>query len=194
LDSVANIGASVWSGGDRQAKSKNDFSAAWAEVSSGIGAGGSATAGVDSPDQPPVRTSLLLALQDVRLNKPATDGSEQEATEDEAETAGIFAKADEEESQKTVIDEIKEKGLAEWAHEQWLERIREKARQTALADLGLTEDDVAAMAPDMQARIEQMIKEVVEEAVRQAVEKAAGENGEKRSNQAMVVSPIITGG
>lgn len=194
MDSVGNVGASLWSGEDRLAKSKTDFSTAWAEFSAGTDVTDLSASGLDGSGQPPVRSSMLVALQDVRLNKPSAADDQPENTEDAAETAGIFATADEEESRKTILDEIKEKGLAEWAHEQWLERIREKARQTALADLGLTEDDVAAMAPDMQARIERMIKEVVEEAVRQATEKATGGNGEKRSDQAMVLNPIITGG
>lgn len=194
MNGVGNVGASLWSGEDRPAKSKTDFSAAWTEFSASTDAADLPVSGLDGAGQPPVRSSMLVALQDVRLNKPSAADDQPENTENAAETAGIFATADEEESRKTILAEIKEKGLAEWAHEQWLERIREKARQTALADLGLTGDDVAAMAPDMQARIEQMIKEVVEEAVRQATEKAAGGNGEKRSGQAMVVNPIITGG
>ena len=136
--------------------------------------------------QSPVDGSLLVALQDVRLNKPAED------EEGETESAGIFA-IGEEDDVETVIDEIMEKGFVDWAHEEWLERIREEARKTVMAGMGLTEDDVASMTPDMQDQVERLIKEAVDEAVRRAVEKAAEENGEETSSQAMVVSPIITG-
>jgi hypothetical protein len=147
-----------------------------------------ANTGLDGTTQPPVRASLLVALQEVRLNKPAED----EAEEGEIESAGIFATGEEDEVE-TVIDEILEKGFVDWAHEEWLERIREEARKTVMAGMGLTEDDVAAMTPDMQDQVERLIKEAVDEAVRRAVEKAAEENGEKTSGQAMVVSPIVTG-
>ncbi|WP_316976259.1 hypothetical protein [Shumkonia mesophila] len=139
--------------------------------------------------QTPVEGSLLVALQDVRLNNPA---AEDEAEEGETESAGIFATGEEDETE-TVIDEILEKGFVDWAHEEWLERIREEARKTVMAGMGLTEDDVASMSPDMQDQVERLIKEAVDEAVSRAVEKAAEENGEKTSGQAMVVSPIITG-
>jgi hypothetical protein len=138
--------------------------------------------------QLPVDGSLLVALQDVRLNKPAKD----EAEEGETGSAGIFATG-EEDDVETVIDEILEKGFVNWAHEEWLERIREEARKTVMAGMGLTEDDVASMTPDMQDQVERLIKEAVDEAVRRAVEKAAEENGEETSGQAMVVSPIVTG-
>lgn len=138
--------------------------------------------------QSPVEGSLLVALQDVRLNRSAGDEDE----EGETESAGIFA-TEEEDGIETVIDEIMEKGFVDWAHEEWLERIREEARKTVMAGMGFTEEDVAAMTPDMQAQIERLIKEAVDEAVRRAVEKAAKENGEETSGQAMVVSPIVTG-
>ena len=178
MDGVTGVGASAWLGGTRPSRSASGFSAAWAEVAAGSN---SAAAGPGASSQSPVRPSMLAALQNVQLNQPSADDEEEGRDGEVAKAAGIFAVEDDEASERTVIDEIKEKGLAEWAHEQWLERIREKARQAALADLGLTEDDVAAMPPDRQARIEEMIREVVEEAVRQAVEKAAEENGEKRS-------------
>ena len=122
------------------------------------------------------------------MNKPSEDD---DADEGGMERAGIFATR-EKDGVETVIDEIMEKGFVDWAHEEWLERIREKARQTSMAGMGLTDDDVASMTPDMQEQIERLIKEAVDEAVRRAVEKAAEEN-EETSGQAMVTSPIVTG-
>lgn len=200
MESVTRVGSSAWATADRPSRQQTGFADAWAEVSAATTGSSSAATTQD----PPARSSMLIALQDVRLNRPVVD-TEKKVGEDVAEDTGkppeaetLFATGEDAAGERSpiddVIEEIKEKGLAEWAHEQWLERIREKARQAALADLGLTEDDLAAMSPDMQARIEAMIKEVVEEAVRQATEKAADENGKERAGQAMVVSPIITGG
>lgn len=191
MDGVTGIGTSPWLGEERKNQSNSGFSAAWAEIAAGSDSAANASG---TSSQPPVRPSMLVALQDVRLNQPLADEETEGEADDVPQAQGIFATADEEASERTIIDEIKEKGLAEWAHEQWLERIREKARQTALADLGLTEDDVAAMSPEMQARIEELIKQVVDEAVRQATEKAAADNGEKQTGEAKVLSPIITGG
>jgi len=146
---------------------------------------------VEGVAEPAVRPSLLVALQELRMNRPSKAEAGQEGAA--PPKAGIFAIA-EEDTGRAVIDEIMERGLAEWAHEQWLERIREKARRTALARLGLTEDGVATMNPEMQAQIERLIQEAVDEAVRRAVEKVAGGDEAETTNQAMVLSPIVTGG
>lgn len=148
-----------------------------------------ASATLGGTTQSPVEGSLLVALQDVRLNNPSND----EADEGKTESAGIFAIGEESDGDP-VIDEIMEKGFVGWAHEEWMERIREEARKTVMADMRLTEDDIASMTPDMQAQVERLIKAAVDEAVQRAVEKATQENGEKTSGQAMVVNPIVTGG
>lgn len=112
---------------------------------------------------------------------------------EEEESEGLFTTAEETEEDK-LLAEILDKGLVEWAHEQWLEKIREKARQSALSEMGLSEDDLAAMTPEMREQIERIIEEKVAEAIRSAIEDATDENGEHQQADAMVVSPILTGG
>lgn len=197
MDSVNTIGGAAWGSETTRPRSRGGFSDAWNDALASGGAAGASKGGVETDGQPSVRTSLLVALQDVGGSPSSATGTDDaDASATWGNNAALLAKkAQEQAASDKIIDEIKEKGLANWAHEEWLKRIREKARQTALASMGLTEDDVAAMSPEMQARVEAMIKEVVEEAVRQATEKASGENGEKQqSNQAKVLSPIITGG
>lgn len=132
-----------------------------------------------------VRPSLLVAVQESDVVRESGDSEE--------ETNGLFAVAEETEEDR-LIAEILEKGLVDWAHEKWLEKIREKARQSALSEMGLTENDLASLSPEMQEQIERMIAEKVDEAIRSALDDAAKENGEHQKADAMVVSPIITGG
>lgn len=194
MDSLSGIGTTT-SGAEisrigRPGSAKESASAgtfgAGAATAKAIGSGA-----VGGGVQSPVRPSLLVALQEVRMNAPE---DEETADETKSGAAGLFATGEPEDETASVIDEIMEKGLAEWAHEQWLERIREKARQTALAGMGMSEEDVAALPPEMQAQVERLIKEAVDEAVRRATEQAAEQNGEERTNQAKVLSPIVTGG
>ncbi len=145
----------------------------------GIGFGASA--------QPAAAPSLLVALQEANLVRAENGGEEDEAP------VGLFARREDDE-QSRLIDEILEKGIANWAHEKWIEKIREKARQTALAGMGMTEEDVAALSPEMQEQIERLIEEIVEEAVREATEGTAKKHAETESNGAMVLNPIMTGG
>ena len=132
-----------------------------------------------------VSPSLLVAVQETDVVRETGGGEE--------ESNALFTQTEETEEDQ-LIAEILEKGLVDWAHEKWIERIREKARQAALSEMGLTEKDLASMTPEMQEQIERMIAEKVEEAVRTALDDAAKENGEHRKADAMVVNPILTGG
>lgn len=197
MDSVDTVGGAAWWSGTTRPRSRGGFSDAWNDAMASNGATDTSKGGVETDGQPSVRTSLLVALQGVGGSLSSATGTDDaDASATWGNNAALLAKkAQEQAALDKTLKEIKEKGLANWAHEKWLERIREKARLTALASMGLTEDDLAAMSPEMQARVEAMIKEVVEEAIRQATEKANGENGEKQqANQAKVLSPIITGG
>lgn len=186
MGGISGIGAdpyqrSQWATGNTETAATSAFVAPKLPTRASTSLGGTT--------QLPVDGSLLVALQDVRLNKPSDD----EADEGKTESAGIFAIGEEGDADP-VIDEIMEKGFVDWAHEEWMERIREEARKTVMADMRLTEEDIASMSPDMQAQVERLIKAAVDEAVQRAIEKAAGESGEKSSGQAMVVNPIVTGG
>jgi hypothetical protein len=145
-------------------------------ISSGTGFGVSS--------QPVSAPSLLVAVQESNLSGAEADGDT---------PSGLFS-VKEKDSQDTLIDEILEKGIVEWAHEKWVEKIREKARAEALSSMGLTEDDLAAMPADMRQRIEKKIEEIVEAAIEAATDKAAEETAEKQSGGGVVLSPIITGG
>ena len=147
--------------------------------------GSASASGLVSEAKSPVSPSLLVAVQE-------SDVIRQGAGEEE-ESVGLFTH-DEETEEEKLIAEILDKGLVEWAHEQWLEKIREKARQNALSEMGLTEGDLAAMTPEIQAQIERILEQKVEEAIQSAIEDASNKNGEHQQADAMVVSPIVTGG
>lgn len=142
--------------------------------------------GFGAQTQPAAEPSLLVALQEAGF------GRDTDEDEDSGRT-GLFA-SEEEDEQSRLIEEILEVGFVDWAHEQWLEKIREKARETALANLGMTEDDLAQMAPEMQEQIERLIEELVEAAINSATEEAAKNKETGQDNDAMVLSPILTGG
>ncbi|MBL6946878.1 MAG: hypothetical protein ISR47_09585 [Rhodospirillales bacterium] len=142
--------------------------------------------GFGAQAQPAAEPSLLVAVQEAGFGRRPDD------EEGEGRT-GLFG-FEEEDEQSNLIAEILEVGFVDWAHEQWLEKIREKARQTALASLGMTEDDLAKMAPEMSEQIERMIEEMVEAAIRSATEEAAEKKESDQASNAMVLNPIITGG
>ncbi|MCG8510199.1 MAG: hypothetical protein MI741_13305 [Rhodospirillales bacterium] len=148
---------------------------------------GKSEQGIDPAAQakPAAAPSLLVAVQEANLGRASDD-------EESDGPARLFAEKEQSE-QDQLIEEILDVGFINWAHEQWLEKIREKARQSALASMGLTEDDVANMAPQMQEQIERLIEEIVEAAIRSATGETAENTDSDETNEAAVVNPIITG-
>lgn len=202
MDTIDGLGSSAWPGNDRSAGSSGSDASGWAAALADAlkSSSDSSTGGADGTTSRSAPTSMLAALQEMRMTQ-ASDIAENDKAKEEGKAVdplGLFTKKDESEADKTdlerTIDEIKEKGIAAWAHEQWLERIREKARQTALSNMGLTEDDLNHMSPELRAQVERIIKEIVDEAVREATEKADQDKDKKPTGQAKVLSPIITGG
>jgi hypothetical protein len=78
---------------------------------------------------------------------------------------------------ESVRDEIREKGLAVWAHEQKMEALKARLRAQILADMKLDEKAIAAMPSEkrlaVEAEIDKLIAEKLEEAMKAAVEEAA---------------------
>lgn len=77
------------------------------------------------------------------------------------------------------LQQIREKGMRAWAHEQKLEKLKEKLRDQVLTEKKVSEADLAAM-PDAQrvaieGDIEKLIAEKLEEVMKGEVEKAAKE-------------------
>ncbi|MDQ1154580.1 hypothetical protein [Brevundimonas sp. SORGH_AS_0993] len=76
------------------------------------------------------------------------------------------------------LDQIRQKGLGAWAHDQQMEKLRQRLRAEVLSDRHMTEGDVAAMKPESRASIEdeiaKLIDQKLQEAMKAKVEDAAG--------------------
>lgn len=75
------------------------------------------------------------------------------------------------------IEDIRQKGLTEWAREQKMEALKEKLRAEILSDKGLTEQGVDALPQEQGASIEdeiaRLIQQKLEETMQQQVQDAA---------------------
>ncbi|OEJ67499.1 hypothetical protein BEN30_08635 [Magnetovibrio blakemorei] len=61
-----------------------------------------------------------------------------------------------EEEKKTLVEEIREKGFQAYA-EELKEKKKEELRAKILGEMGLSEEDLQSMSPEMRGQIEKMI-------------------------------------
>ena len=78
---------------------------------------------------------------------------------------------------RSDIEDIRQKGLTEWAREQKMEALKEKLRAEILSDKGLTEQGVDALPQEQGASIKdeiaRLIQQKLEETMQQQVQDAA---------------------
>lgn len=92
---------------------------------------------------------------------------------------------------EAVEDAILDKGLAEWAREQQMERLRKKIEAEIMAELGLSGDDLKKMEPEARTRLMSAIQEEVERRIREAMQaKMAEKLGDAAAMQAGSTAPL----
>lgn len=80
--------------------------------------------------------------------------------------------------QKQVLDEVREKGLYQWAQETKSEKLKEKIREQIMAERGLDAAGVDALSDDQRNSLEQEIAKRVQEVMQEAM------SGEAKAAQA----------
>lgn len=81
-------------------------------------------------------------------------------TEANKKTDNVKATDEEESSEKTTLDEIREKGFQAYVDE-IKERKKEELREKILRSMGLSEEQLAEMAPEQRKQIEDVIAEEI---------------------------------
>ncbi|MFN3878261.1 MAG: hypothetical protein ACK4MH_07780 [Brevundimonas sp.] len=86
------------------------------------------------------------------------------------------------------LDQIREKGLSAWAHDQQMEKLKEKLRAQVLSDKKLSEDDLAAMPTEQRSSVETEIQKMIEDMIREAMKTAMEEAATKGKTQAVLLN------
>jgi hypothetical protein len=78
---------------------------------------------------------------------------------------------------RSDMEDIRQKGLTEWAREQKMEALKAKIRAQVLSDKGMTEQGVAGLSNDQRTSIEdeiaKLIQQKMEEVIQQQMQDAA---------------------
>ena len=80
--------------------------------------------------------------------------------------------------QQQVLDEVRQKGLYQWAQETKFEKLKEKIREQIMAERGLDAAGVDALNDDQRSSLEQEIAKRVQEVMQEAM------SGEAKAAQA----------
>lgn len=85
------------------------------------------------------------------------------------------------------LDQIREKGLSAWAHEQQMEKLKERLRAEVLAGKAMSEQDVAALPAEQQLSVEAEIEKMIVQKLQEAMQRAVEEAAETGQTQAILV-------
>jgi hypothetical protein len=86
------------------------------------------------------------------------------------------------------LDQIREKGLSAWAHEQQMEKLKERFRDQVLSDKNMSESDVAAMPTEARATVEDEIAKMVAQKLQEAMEAQVKDAAAQGKTQAVLLN------
>lgn len=86
------------------------------------------------------------------------------------------------------LDQIREKGLSAWAHDQQMEKLKQQLRDKILSDKKMSEGDVAAMPAEQRATIEDEIARLIMQRLQEAMETKVKDAAEQGKTQAVLLN------
>ena len=89
------------------------------------------------------------------------------------------------------LDQIREKGLSAWAHEQQMEKLKARLREQVLSDKNMSERDVAALPKEARATIEDEIAKLVAQKLQEALEAKVKDAAAQGKTQAVLLNISI---
>ncbi|WP_420477838.1 hypothetical protein [Brevundimonas sp. FT23028] len=92
---------------------------------------------------------------------------------------------------RSEVEEIRQKGLTEWAREQKMEALREKLRSEILSGKGLTEQGVAALPEDQGASIEDEIARLVRQKLEETLQQQMQDAVRSGKTQAVLLDIMV---
>lgn len=85
------------------------------------------------------------------------------------------AAAARDQERKRDLDSIRDKGFTDWVRDTRIEKLKEELRKKVMAAMGVTEEDMAKMAPAIREILEAKIREAVEQQMQEELAKSQGE-------------------
>ncbi|WP_438851554.1 hypothetical protein [Brevundimonas nasdae] len=89
------------------------------------------------------------------------------------------------------LQQIREKGLRVWAHDQKMEKLKEKLRDQTLSAKKVTENDLAVMPSAQRAAIEGDIEKLIAEKMEEVMKAEVDKASEQGKSQAVLLDILV---
>jgi flagellar biosynthesis/type III secretory pathway protein FliH len=83
----------------------------------------------------------------------------------------------------TELEQIRDKGLTAWAHDQKIEALREKIRAQVLSDNKLSEQGLESLPADQKSSVEQEIARLIEQKLQETIERSVQDAARRGQTQ-----------
>ncbi|WP_291840068.1 hypothetical protein [Brevundimonas sp.] len=92
---------------------------------------------------------------------------------------------------RSEMDEIREKGLTEWAREQKMEALKEKLRAEVLSDKRLTEDGVAGLSVEQRSSVEDEIAKLIQQKMEEMMQRSMDDAARTGKTEAVLLDIMV---
>jgi len=92
---------------------------------------------------------------------------------------------------RSEMDEIREKGLTEWAREQKMEALKAKLRDEVLSSQGLTEQGVASLPETQRASIEDEIARMIQQKMEETMQRSMDDAARSGKTEAVLLDIMV---
>lgn len=92
---------------------------------------------------------------------------------------------------RSEMDEIREKGLTEWAREQKMEALKAKLRDEVLSSQGLTEQGVARLPETQRASIEDEIARMIQQKMEETMQRSMDDAARSGKTEAVLLDIMV---
>jgi len=92
---------------------------------------------------------------------------------------------------RSEMDEIREKGLTEWAREQKMEALKAKLRDEVLSSQGLTEQGVASLPETQRTSIEDEIARMIQQKMEETMQRSMDDAARSGKTEAVLLDIMV---
>jgi hypothetical protein len=94
-------------------------------------------------------------------------------------------------SARSEMDEIRQKGLTEWAREQKMEALKEKLRAEVLSENKLTEEGVAGLSTEQRTSIEDEIARMIQQKMEETMQRSMDDAARTGKTEAVLLDIVV---
>ena len=92
---------------------------------------------------------------------------------------------------RSDLDQIREKGLGEWAREQKMEAMKAKLRAEILSDRGMSEQGVAGLSAGQRNPVEDEIARLIQQKMEETIQRSMDDAARAGKTEAVLLDIVV---